>query len=159
MWQCFWQCFVLSSVFNLQGGSGCEGTAEQTWAHPGHSSLTAAVPSALLSHGGAGLSHSSAFVLGENMAERCTSVSGGQEKTEKGSFIICSKNTGRAQMKSEFRRGERPFPAQTQKCPCPWRGQVLRLGQSCALQMIFFLSNLNLTSDCLFKAVQYYSTD
>lgn len=62
-------------------------------------------------------------------------------------------------MKSEFRRGERRFPPQTQQYSCPRRGQVLDLGQSYALQMIFFLSKLNLTSDCFFKAMQYCSTD
>lgn len=49
----------------LQGGSGSEGTAKQTWAHLEQSNLTAIVASALLSHGGLDLSQSSAFVLGK----------------------------------------------------------------------------------------------
>lgn len=52
-------------------------------------------------------------------------------------------------MKSEFRRGERHFPTNSEIF-LSWRGQVLdTLGQGCALQIIFFLSNLNLTSGFL----------
>lgn len=145
---------VLSSVFNP-----CCSVGVTLRAHPEQSKLTAIVPSALLCRAGIDLSQSSAFVLGEIWQKDAHEGLESKKNTEKGSFIIYSKNTGRSQMKSEFRRGERHFPPQTQKHSCPWRGLLLDLGQGCALQMIFFLSNLNLTSGWVFKPMQCYCTD